>query len=224
MKRTSALLLAVFFAAVPSTVLAQSFARFGDHVIFDNSPSSGYDPYSSGNISAPSTLKLVQGKLPLETAEFVSGPNALELAWTSAPNGGWDAQIRAIRWRNADLQWTGNTLSFWLWSPEPIVEAALPRIALADADGGHTVAAALQTFTGDLPAHTWRRVHVPLASLHFDSLHPFNAAHLESVLFSQSNADNKSHTVYVDEIRIDDGDAHATSAPAAPTGLKAKGL
>ncbi len=223
MKLIGVTLLAAFFAVVPSTVAAQSFARFGDHVVFDNSPSSGYDPYSSGNVSAPSTLKLVQGKLPLETAQFVSGPNALELSWTSASRGGWDAQIRAIRWRNADLQWTGNTLSFWLWSAEPIAAAALPRIALTDIDGGHTVAAPLQSFTGDLPANKWSRVSVPLASLHFDSLHPFNAAHLESVLFSQSSADNESHTLYLDEIRVDDGDTRPSSAPAAPSDLKAKG-
>lgn len=71
---------------------AQAFSRFGDHVFFAGSPSAGYYPYSSGSISAPSTVRLIDGKVPLETDNAKNGGNALELAWTSAPNGGWDVQ------------------------------------------------------------------------------------------------------------------------------------
>ncbi len=207
---------------VPSAASAQSFARYGDHVFFDNSASSDFDPYSHGTISSPSTLKLVDGKVPLETTEFVSGPNALELSWTSAPNGGWDAQLNTIRWRNADLAWQGNTLSFWVWSGQTLKAASLPRLAVSDADGGHTVAVGLRAYTGDVPAHRWTRINVPMAGLQSDSLHPFNPSRLESIVFSQDAADNRPHTLFVDEIRI--GDATAPNAkPAAPTALTAKG-
>ncbi len=212
--RTSCLLAAL--CTLP--IAAQTFTRFGDHVFFDNSPSAIYDPYSRATLSAPSTLKLVDGKLPLETAQFVSGPNALELSWTSAPNGGWDAQVDSIHWRNADPQWQGNTLSFWLWTAAPLAAADLPRIALTDRDGGHTTPVPLTT---SVTAQTWTRIQIPLAPLHSDSLNPFNPTHLESVVFSQGSADNQPHTLYLDEIRIGDPSTEA-GIPAPPTALTAK--
>ena len=214
-------LLTALVAACTLPGAAQDFSRFGDHVLFDNSPSSGYDPYSRGNISAPSTLRLVNGKVPLETAQFVSGPNALEISWTSAPNGGWDAQLDSIHWRNADPRWKGGTLSFWLWSARRIAAADLPRLAVTDADGGHTVAVGLQAYTGDLAASTWTRVQIPFAPLRSDSLHPFNSIRMESLVFSQNTADNQPHTLYLDEIRVGDP-ATETAAPAVPTALTAE--
>ncbi len=213
--------LAILLAALSAS--AQDFSRFGDHVFFASSTSSGFDPYSQGSISAPSTLRLVQGKVPLETTHFVNGPNALELSWTSAPNGGWDAQLNAIRWRNADPAWQGDTLSFWLWTAQPIPSGSLPRLAMTDADGGHTVPVGLNAYLQTaLPANQWTRINVPMATLLSASLHPFNSTRLEAVIFSQDAADNHPHTLYVDEIRIDN--LHSVEAPpAAPTALTAKG-
>jgi hypothetical protein len=47
--------------------------HFSQEVFFENSLASGSYPYSRGKVSAPSTLRLVDGKLPVETAEYVSG-------------------------------------------------------------------------------------------------------------------------------------------------------
>src|SRR6202007_3181647 len=50
--------------------------------------------YSSGKVTPPSTLQLIDGKLPVESDTFISGPNALKLQWTSAANGGWSAEVK----------------------------------------------------------------------------------------------------------------------------------
>ncbi len=203
-------------------VHAQAFDRFAQHTFFAGSPASDYYSYSRGNISAPSTVRLVNNRLPLETAEFKSGPNALELSWTSAKNGGWDVSIDAVRWRNAELNWQGDTLSFWVFAPHTMKSADLPRIALTDEQGGHTTAAPLSEFTGDVPARKWTRISVDLTKLHSESLRPFQPARLNAVLFSQNDGDGKPHTLYVDEIRMD-GAMSVQSVPAAPTALQATG-
>ena len=223
MKRTGqlAFLALVIAGAAPGEQLrAQAFDRFADHTFFAGSPAAEYYSYSHGDISAPSTIKLLQNKVPLESAQFKSGPNALELSWTSAKDGGWDVSIDAIRWRNAELAWQGDTLSFWVWSPVAMPATALPSLALTDEQGGHTIAAPLAGFVADLPAQTWTRVAVDLGKLQSGSLRPFQPARLNSVIFSQNAADGKPHTLYVDEIRMD-GAIGIQSTPSAPTALAA---
>ncbi len=198
---------------------AQAFDRFANHTFFAGSPSSDYYPYSRGNISAPSTLKLLHDRIPLQSAHFKSGPNALELSWASNANGGWDATVQAVHWRNADPAWQGDTLAFWVWTPETIRAADMPSIALADDQGGHTTATPLQRFTRDIPAQTWVRIAVDLRALPSASLRPFQSLRLDQVIFSQSAADAHAHTLLLDEVRVDtDSTAqHALSAPAALT-------
>ena len=78
--------------ALAGCLAAPFFARadqnYSQQVFFDNSLSPGNYFYSSGRASAPSKLLLVNGKIPVETSAFISGPNALELQWLSVPNGG----------------------------------------------------------------------------------------------------------------------------------------
>lgn len=200
----------------------QAFDRFAQHTIFAGSPASDYYSYSRGNISAPSTLKLLHEHLPLETAEFKSGPNALEVSWTSEPNGGWDVSVDPIQWRNGELQWEGTTVSFWVWSPHALRAAELPRFAVTSRGGGHTTAAPLSDFAADVPARRWTRIAVDTTKLHSASLRPFDPAALNGVLFSQNAPDGAPHTLYVDEIRID-GNMAAEAVPTAPQALTATG-
>src|ERR1700761_9504148 len=125
------LLLAAF------SITAHADQHYSQEVFFDTSLSPGYYTYAHGTQSAPSTLKLIDGHLPVETAEYVSGPNALELSWQSQPNGGWDAQIDGPQGRNRPIEWAGDTLSLWLWGSEEIAAADLPRTAFADHNDSH---------------------------------------------------------------------------------------
>ncbi len=201
---------------------AQVFDRFAQHTIFAGSPASGSYSYSHGSLSAPSTVRLIDDRLPLQTAEFKSGPNALELSWMSTTSGSWDVSIDPIRWRNGELHWQGATVSFWVWSAHALRAADLPRFAVTSEGGGHTTAAPLGDFSPDLLAHRWTRIAVDTAKLQSASLHPFEPAVLNSILFSQNNADGKPHTLYVDEIRID-GNTVQEAAATPPASLTATG-
>ena len=86
--------------------------RYYRHSFFDNSLTPDAYFYSSGKASAPSALTLVNGKVPVEGKIFVTPPNALRLQWTSAQNGGWEAQVDVVRFRNREIQFRGNALSF----------------------------------------------------------------------------------------------------------------
>jgi len=112
---------------------ASADQHFSDEVFFDTSLAPDAYHYSSGQASGDSRIALVDGKLPVTTAHFISGPNALRLAWTSAKGGNWSAEINSYRWRNRPARWAGTTLYAWAWSDEPIAAGDLPQLALVDA-------------------------------------------------------------------------------------------
>ena len=175
-RRLSAFQVAAILLFISPMLHAQDDQHYSQEVFFENSATPDSYFYSTGKISAPSTLRLIDGKLPVETAQYVSGPNALELTWRSVTNGGWDAELNLYRWRNRDVNWDGEDLYLWLWSAEGISAAELPRIAFVDLENGHTAPLPLSDFTTDLPAGRWIRVRVPLDRFASVSLRPFVAA------------------------------------------------
>ncbi len=205
------------------TVAARADQHYSQEVFFDNSLSADSYPYSRGSASAPSTLKLVDGKLPVETAQSISGPNALELTWNSAFLGGWDAELRVYQFRNRTIAWDGDSLFLWLWSPETLAAAQLPRIAFADLDNGDTAPIPLGNFLATLPAHRWTRVKIPLTALKSTSLLPFAPHRLSTILFLQGAPDNHPHTLYLDDLRIEN-DSAPSHPPEPPTALQARGF
>ena len=216
--RTSALfplLLAAFSVAVHAD------QHYSQEVLFDNSLSPDAYSYSHGTVSAPSKLKLIDSKLPVETTEYISGPNALELTWQSAPNGGWDAQINVQQWRNRQIEWAGQTLYLWLWSSQNISAADLPKIACTDLDDGRTDPIPLAQFSGNLKASHWTRIKIPLTVFKSNNVRPFAPLRLSSIVLSQSTADNQPHTLYLDDMRIESS-LQSTKQPAPPASLEAK--
>ena len=211
-------LLALWFAGGPR---CQADQHFSQEVFFENSLAAGSYPYSKGTVSPPSTLALVDGKLPVETRAFISGPNALELHWTSAANGSWDAQLNLYRWRNRIVGWQGDSVWFWLWSEEGIAGADLPQVALADLDEGHTALVPLGSFVERLEPRHWTRVRLPFARFTSTSLKPFAAQRLGSIVLAQGAVDGKTHTLYLDDIRIEN--QSATAPPKPPRNLQARG-
>lgn len=69
---------------------------------------------------------LVNGKLPVDGKVFLTPPNALRLEWQSLGNGGWEAQVDVMRFRNRGIRFHGDMLFLWCFSPEGIPAAALP--------------------------------------------------------------------------------------------------
>src|ERR1700747_2156983 len=80
------------------------------HIFFDNSLEPDAYYYSSGKASAPSTLALPHNKLPVESKIFFTPPNALRLQWQSEPDGGWEAQVEVMRFRNREIRFDGDFL------------------------------------------------------------------------------------------------------------------
>ncbi len=204
------------------SVVALADQNYSQQVFFENSLSPDDYFYSRGRASYPSDLKLVDEKLPIETSTFISAPNALVLDWTSRPNGGWSAEVRLYEWRNRTVDFPGQYLWIWAYAPEGIRRGDLPRITLRATDRSFSAPIELALFAPDLAPGKWMRIRIPLEAFHTASLHSFNPHRINTLVFSQGAEDGAHHTLFMDDIRIEnDADAHA--APPTPKGLRAKG-
>lgn len=214
------------------------------HVFFDNSQQLDRYWQSSASETAPSRLESAGDRqpghsaqfprLPVESRVFRTPPNALRIAWQSAPGGNWDAQIQLVNFPNRYPQLSGDTLYFWLYSPERIAAADLPGVVLSDERGGlqvatfpgsFTVEEPLASYTGDIPAKRWVQVRIPFAKLRSASVYPFRPERLQSIVFHQRRADGVRHVLIVDDIRVDDEPAAGTASVSLPVpdGVSAKG-
>jgi len=200
-----------------TSALALAQGDYVNHVVFTNSTTADNDFDTSGQAVAPSTLAAPDGRLPVDTRTFLSPPNALRLEWRSAPGGAWDAEVRPMSVDMRPSDFLGTTLSFWLYAPQPVAAADLPRMQLTDS-GGFTAPLELAAFAGSLPAGRWTQVRIPLHSFVTASARPFDARRLHSIHFMQGAADNQPHTLLVDEIRIG---ADVPAAPGQPSSLAA---
>jgi len=173
------------------------------HIIFDNSLESDAYYYSDGRASSPSTLELLNGKLPVSRGVFFTPANALRLNWRSAPDGGWEASIRAMNFRNREMKFDGDTLYFWCFSEQEIAGDKLPLIRLSDANQTFSRALEIGKFQSSIPARKWVQVGIPLSEFLTGSIHPFEPNSTVKVTFSQNAADAAEHTLIVDDFKID---------------------
>jgi hypothetical protein len=173
------------------------------HVIFDNSLEPDAYYYSAGRASSPSALELVREKLPVSSDIFRTPPNALRLKWRSVPDGGWEAEIHAINFRNREINFHGDTLYFWCFSEASISASVLPRIQISDTGGNFSILLPLGSFVGDLPAGKWVQVHIPLTAFKTGSVHDLESHRVDKVVFTQNESDSVEHTLILDEITID---------------------
>ena len=201
--------------ALAFTQIAHADQNYSQQMFFENSLSPGSYFYSSGKASAPSTLTLVNGKLPIETDTFISGPNALELQWDSAPQGGWEATLHLYQWRDRFVDFPGQNLYLWLYAPDGIQSKDLPEIVLQDTEHNFTQPLELSGFSPNLKAGQWTRVRIPLHRFVTASLHPFHPHRTNTLIFVQGAGDHTTHTLFIDDIRIED-DA-STTQPELPT-------
>jgi hypothetical protein len=201
------------------------------HIIFDNSLTTDTYYYSRGEANGKSFIEEQNGRLPVESTIFRTPPNALRIQWQSAPEGGWTAQVSLLNFRNRRPGLDGHNLYFWIYAPEAIPAADMPRLILSTSSEGLQVAEFpasfsvpinLGKYTGDVPAERWIEVHIPLPEIGSGSIYPFRPEYLQSVAFHQGAADNIRHTLILDEIRVADAPT-ASSALSAPVNLRATG-
>src|ERR1700739_2657571 len=221
-------LLAVTLLMPTSLHAAEDYYR---HVIFDNSLNKDTYYYSHGKANGKSFIEQQDGRLPVETTTFRTPPNAIRIQWQSAPNGGWNAEISMLDFRNRRPGLDGHNLYFWIYAPKAIPAPDMPNLVLSTSSEGLEVAEFPASFsspinagkyTSDLPAGRWVEVRIPLSDIQSASIYTFRAEYLQSLIFQQDHADNARHTLIVDEIRVDDAPTPHT-ALAAPTDLRATG-
>jgi hypothetical protein len=221
------LLFLSILAVIPCHAAAPT--DYYNHVVFDNSITPDYYYYSSGRAVFPSTIDLLSGSLPVEKKNFFTAPNALRLQWRSVAGGSWESEVRVVSMRNRQTDFHGDTLYIWCYSPEAIPAADLPSLQLEDEQHDFTIPIKLDTGDGDIPAKRWFQLRLPLSEFETASIHPFEARQLHSLYFSQGAADDKPHTLIIDEIKIDDRSAASPlapelrSLPRSPKHVQAKG-
>ena len=222
-KKPAMLLLLLIIGLIAVSTPALADQNYSQQVFFENSASPGYYFYSTGKASAPSSLKLINGRLPVETSTFISGPNAIELQWQSTAPGGWAAELQLYIWRDRHVDFPGDSLFLWLYSKEGIHARDLPKIALRDLDRNFTRPLSIARYAPDLKPGKWTRVRIPLSSFRTASLHPFEPHRLTVVVFVRGASDQTPHTLFVDDIRIENRANPALHAPATPGDVRAKG-
>ena len=208
---------------IPSAVPARADQNYSQQVFFENSLSPENYFYSSGQASPPSKLTIVDGKLPLDSATFISGPNALKLEWQSTPNGGWTADLKLYQWRDRTVFFPGAKLFFWLYCAGGMVAADLPHLALRDTGGHFTSPLPLGTYAHDLKPGTWTRIGIPLAAFRTASVNAFEPHQTNTLILVQGIADAKPHTLLLDDIRIENDAPAKQALLPAPKGLQARG-
>src|SRR5216683_6166991 len=194
------------------------------HIFFDNGPRTSSYYYSSGKAVEPSTLEVLDKKLPLDSDVFFTPPNSVRISWRSNAGGSWAAQIKVMEFRDREILFEGDTLSFWLYSEEKIAASALPGLRLHDTNRGFSEAIRVGEFSGDIATKKWTRVRIPLNRIKPESVTSFEVHRLSSMIFEQGAADSTPHTLFVDEVRIENASASSASSksvPPAPRNLQA---
>jgi exo beta-1,2-glucooligosaccharide sophorohydrolase (non-reducing end) len=226
LKRILARLTYLVAATLPLVARASAAPDYYNHVVFDNSVTSDYYYYSGGRSVFPSTLQLQSGQIPVDTKVFYTPPNALRLQWLSVEGGSWDAEVRIQDIRNRRVNFIGDTLYLWCYSPQAIPAADLPMIQLEDESHEFTIPVKLGNTS--LPAKHWTQFKLPLSSFATASVYDFDPHRLHGVYFSQSSTDNIPRTLFIDEIKIDDESAASqpsdpSQRPVPPKTVRAKG-
>ena len=212
-------MIAGWFLLDPSARADQNYSQ---QIFFENSLSPLSYFYSSGKASFPSTLELIDDRLPIEKSSFISAPNALKLHWKSEPQGGWAAELRLYEWRNRNIEFPGHYLWIWMCAPDGILARQLPSIALRDEEHNFSSPVDIGSFAANLSPGEWVRVKIPLKAFQTASMHSFEPHRLNTVVLTQGEADSASHTLFLDDIRIEDAPS-AEIRPLVPQNLHAKG-
>jgi exo beta-1,2-glucooligosaccharide sophorohydrolase (non-reducing end) len=220
--------IAVVAAVLSLTSAPRSSAQtsYYRHIFFDNGQRTSSYFYSLGKAVEPSTLEIHDKKLPLDSTVFFTPPNSLRISWRSNAGGSWAAQIKVLEFRDREILFEGDTLSFWLYSDEKIAASALPGLRLHDTNRGFSKAIHISEFSSDIPAKKWTRVLIPLNRIRTESVTSFDVHRLSSMIFEQGAADSAAHNLFIDEVRIEDASASGDSrqsAQAAPKNLQAHG-
>jgi len=193
-------------------------------VVFDQSLADGGYYYSDAHVVAPSRLETFQGRFPVETKRFTSPPNGLRLNWRSAPGGDWRMTLKVPARYARKFEFSGDALSFQVWTDTELTLTNSPRISLLDSAGVGSPTIELVRGTNRLAAGRWTSVQLPFADfvMQFNGTDDtkFTPAKLTAIHFVQGLDDGRDHTLWLDDFQVVDSRHSAGAAPTAPTGLR----
>jgi len=207
-------ILILICVCVPTLTNAQEYQY--TYSFFGNSVMPGGYFFSKAACIGGSTIKTIEGRLPVSESVFHTPGNALEFQYRNVAGGDWKAVIYHQDKRGMDHFKKAVFLSFWILSDAEITpENNLPQLQFMKRDSSLTAVFNLPS----CKPQEWQRILIPLDSLKI-ATHPEN---LIAIVFSLKNAaDSGTHSLFIDDIEfLPEGPANAISS--IPTIESAKG-
>ncbi len=194
----------------------------------DTDPAVMFRNWSYAGQTAPSTLLLPdslnkQGKqftkLPISNSiKRGDSGNSVKISWNTAAtpegevDGSWKALINMDDMSGYDLADEVTCIKFWIYSENALTQAAMPKIGIESHGNNDTAPAVLLSdYIDDLATDTWVEVVVPIAD--FKKISPDFAGYsaFKGVYFAPNAADAIQHTIYVDDMYLDDAELTGSS-------------
>lgn len=169
-----------------------------DKVFFANSPMTGSYFYSEVEYTSPSWIKNISGKLPVSSKNFTP-PHSLEIQYSSAENGTWQARIIYNSIRGIDNFKPASHFVFWLLIASETTVDDLPEIALSNHEEDPEKFLSLANYSGEYFQNAWMRIIIPLKDL--TEMHN-EIEKLNVVTFRKHGGDGKEHQLYVDQMEL----------------------
>ena len=202
--------------------ISSAQSDYDNHVFFANSLTDDSYYYSHGVFTLPSKISVLNTKLPVESLIFYNPPNSIRLDWISGKRGNWQATIKIDKWRNRDINFQGDTLSFWCFTEELIEKDELPKVSIEDWRGEVSIPVNLKEMTDILPTDNWTHLKIPLSLFNRPKKSINHQFKIKNIHFSQASEEGIRHILFLDEIKIYNGNSRDKDAPESPTGVSAE--
>jgi exo beta-1,2-glucooligosaccharide sophorohydrolase (non-reducing end) len=166
-----------------------------DYTFFTNSRMGGNYYFSKTAFQAPSFIKNINYRLPVDEKIFNTPGNSLELQYINGKGGSWMANIFRENIRGQDHFKPVEFLSFSIYCTAIGLQKELPKLQLIFKDSSRS---GDWTFATDF-VNKWRRFNLKLASSYKNFKIPEDVI---GVQFSQNGGDGNKHTIYIDDIEF----------------------
>lgn len=206
MKIKNDILFFLFIILAPITLTAQEVVFFANGTTTTYYDQGIVDKANLGSsnfeYTYPPGLPQYNDKIPCTTTAF-QGTSSLKFNYFSSASGTWKVSIYKSDWSAANLS-DIDSLSFYLFPEKEFPDTALPLIAIKTAlpSGSGEITSSnhrLSDFNSNLKKGEWNRIVFPLNQFFSSGL--LNPSAVKGIIFTQSEKNNTSRLIYVDEIK-----------------------
>jgi exo beta-1,2-glucooligosaccharide sophorohydrolase (non-reducing end) len=164
------------------------------YTFFTNSAMPGEYLFSRTASAGGSSVKNINGRIPVNEAVFHTPGNSLELEYQNAAGGHWQAIIFHYDLRGMDHFKKTAFLSFWIYSTS---EINMPGVQLMIRDSSTSAVVEPPGLKGN----RWQHVMIPLYQFKTtEAYHPENIIGI--VLSQNNNPEAQAHKLYLDDIEL----------------------